>query len=256
MRVGELCAGRLALDGAQVSVGDPAILRALTDNSRRPTVPNASLSQSVLEAQPEACLLDEDLFIECLRSSRRGAADSPSGMTADNLQPVLDTERDSSLFFRFATVLARGQAPVAAVEGVRMGRITALRKADGGVRGIVVGDILPRWVAKQMSASVEATTTPFQCTLTTKVDCESVTHVLQSLTDQDERATIVSIDGVGAYDLISLNARWKVWPQSQKATSCCHSCDIFTDPRQYIWEDDTGETHWIPQGEGVHNATP
>ena len=31
-------------------------------------------------------------------------------------------------------------------------------------------------------------------------------HILQTLTDVDERATIVSIDGIGAYDLISRNA--------------------------------------------------
>ena len=119
-------------------------------------------------------------------------------MTADHLQLVLDTERDSSLFIRFATVLARGQAPVAAVEGVRMGRITALRKADGGVRVIVVGG-----VAKQIA--IGSRETPFQCTLTTKAGCESVTHILQSLTDQYERASIVSIDEVGAYDFISGN---------------------------------------------------
>ena len=122
-------------------------------------------------------------------------------MTADHLQPLLDTGRDTSLLFRFVSVLARGQAPDAAVDGVR-GRITALQKPDGGVRGIVVGDILRRLVArtmaKQMAARVEAATAPFQYALTTKAGCESVAHILQSLTDQDERATIVSIDGVGA----------------------------------------------------------
>ena len=105
-------------------------------------------------------------------STRRGAATGPSGMTADHLQPVLDTARDTSLFLHFATVLARGQAPVAAVEGVRMGRITALKKPGGGIWGIVIGDILRRLVArtmaKQMAARVEAATATFQYALTTK----------------------------------------------------------------------------------------
>ena len=73
----------------------------------------------------------------------------------------------------------------------------------------MVGDILKRLVArtmKQMAARVEAATAPFQCALTTEAGCESVAHILQSLTDQDERATIVSIDGVGAYNFISRNA--------------------------------------------------
>ena len=85
-------------------------------------------------------------------------------MTVDHLQPVLDTVRDISLFFQFATALAGGQA-LAAVEGVRMGRITALKKPNGGIRGIVVGDILRRLVvrtmAKQMAARVEGATAPF-----------------------------------------------------------------------------------------------
>ena len=88
-----------------------------------------------------------------------------------------------------------------------MGRITALRKPAGGVRGIIVGDVLRRLVArtmaKQMAVRVEKATAPHQYALTTKAGCESVAHILQSMTDQDERATIVSIDGVGAYDLIS-----------------------------------------------------
>ena len=74
VQMGELSAGRLALDGAQVAGGDHATLQALTDQRRRPAVPRAPLSQSILEAQPEAFSLDEGLFVQSLRSSRRGAA--------------------------------------------------------------------------------------------------------------------------------------------------------------------------------------
>ena len=35
-------------------------------------------------------------------------------------------KKDTSLFFQFATVLAQGQAPIAVVEGIRMGRIIVL----------------------------------------------------------------------------------------------------------------------------------
>ena len=36
--------------------------------------------------------------------------------------------------------------------------------------------------------------------------CECIAHIVQSPTDLDSNATIVSIDGVGAYDLISRNS--------------------------------------------------
>ena len=91
-----------------------------------------------------------------------------------------------------------------------MGRITALSKPDGGVRGITVGDILrrlvSRTVAQQCSKRVEIATAPSQHALSTHVACECIAHVVQTLTGIDEEATVVSIDGVGAFDLISRNA--------------------------------------------------
>ena len=44
---------------------------------------------------------------------------------------------------------------------------------------------------------------PFQCALTTKAGGECVAHAIQSLTDLDSRATVLSIDGIGAFDMIS-----------------------------------------------------
>ena len=51
--------------------------------------------------------------------------------------------------------------------------------------------------------SCEIATAPFQHALRTRAGCECVSHVLQTLTDLDELATILSADGVGAFDLIS-----------------------------------------------------
>ena len=66
VQMGELSAGSLALDGAQVADGNQATLKALTDTRRRPTVPRAPLSQFVLESQPEVFSLDEGLFVQSL----------------------------------------------------------------------------------------------------------------------------------------------------------------------------------------------
>ena len=102
------------------------------------------------------------------------------------------------------------RVPEEIIEAIRLGRLTALSKPDGGVRGIVVGDILRRMVArtlaKQISKKVEEATAPFQYALSTKAGCECVAHILQSLTDLSPDVTITSIDGVGAHDLISRNA--------------------------------------------------
>ena len=50
--------------------------------------------------------------------------------------------------------LAVGDIPEEVVDGIRFGRLTALAKPDGGMRGIVVGDIVRRLVARTMAKQV------------------------------------------------------------------------------------------------------
>ena len=70
---------------------------------------------------------------------------------------------------------------------------------DGGVRGIVVGDVVFRLITKTMSdqmvAWFETATKPSQCAFATRVGCESIAHIAHSATDNDARATVLSIDG-------------------------------------------------------------
>ena len=93
---------------------------------------------------------------------------------------------------------------------VKMGRLTALSKLDGCVRGIVAGDVFRRLVARtmaqQLSTAVSAATGPHQYALSAHAWCECIAHALQGLTEMDPRATVTSIDGVSAFDLISRGA--------------------------------------------------
>ena len=85
-----------------------------------------------------------------------------------------------------------------------------MSKPDGGVRGIVVGDILRRLVsrtiAQQLATTVEKATAPYQYALSTRAGCECIAHALQGLTELNPEATVTSIDGIGAFDLISREA--------------------------------------------------
>ena len=183
-----------------VGTGNLATLGMLTDPTRRPPVARRALSPEVL---------DPVEFLTCLRQSRRGAAAGPSGMTSDHLFPVLENEGDSQRVVEVAFLLAVGRVPEEIIEVLRLGHLMALSKFDGGVGGIVVGDILRRMartIAKQIAKQVEAATAPFQYALSTKAGCECVAHMLQSLTDLNPEVTVTSIDGVGAYDLISRSA--------------------------------------------------
>ena len=60
-------------------------------------------------------------------------------MTTEHLRVLFESRRCQGLFFKLAERLARADVPDAIISVVRMGRMTAVRKADGGVRGIVAG---------------------------------------------------------------------------------------------------------------------
>ena len=83
----------------------------------------------------------------------------------------------------------------------------ALAKPDGGVRGIVARDVIRRLTARTMAQhlgkAVEACTAPFQYALSTKAGCECIPHTLQALCELNPEATVISVDGISAFDLVS-----------------------------------------------------
>ena len=186
----KVSAGRHALDGAPVAPGTQDTLNQLR---RRPQVPREPVPPELMRSE-NLFTLDHDLFTKNLKCARRGAAGGLSGMTACQ---NLDNTRDTELFCQVGEHLARGEIPGDVLHAIRMGRMTALQKASGGVRGIVAGDMVRRLVAKtiaqQTRAPVEVATAPFQYALSTRAGRECVAHALQALTDADPRATILSV---------------------------------------------------------------
>ena len=133
--------------------------------------------------------------------------------------------------------------------------MTALQKPGGGVRGIVAGDVVRRLVARtisqQLSSAVESATAPFQYALSTRAGCECVAHALQASGEVDERATIMSIDGTRAHDLISRRAMLSGLAQIEGGREVPPFVKLFYGaPSQYWWEDEAGVVLEIDQGEG------
>ena len=86
-------------------------------------------------------------------------------MTVEHFRPMLESGPDTELLATFADTFAKGEVPQEIVNALRMGRMTVLRKPDGGVRGIVVGDVfrhlVSRTLAKQFSQQGEDARAPF-----------------------------------------------------------------------------------------------
>ena len=155
-----------------VAPGTRATLGALQDLERRLPLLRDPSPPDILNVNPvEQFSLDTAVFTSNIGSARRGAAGGPSGMTAEHLRLVLESVPDTAAFHR-AQDLARAEIPPDVVALLRMGRLTALQKPGGGVRGIVCGDLVRRLVARsiaqQISSAVAEATSPFQYALTTK----------------------------------------------------------------------------------------
>ena len=80
-----------------------------------------------------------------------------------------------------------------------------------------------------------------------------VAHVVQSLTSMDSSATILSIDGVGAYDFIS---RRTMFQGDNGDQLILFIRQFYEEPSTFVWEDKLGEVHTIRQGEGVRTRRP
>ena len=82
-------------------------------------------------------------------------------MTSEQLRPLLDNPHDMKRFWRMGQELVRAETLYVVVDAIRLGRITALSKFSGGVRGIVSGDTNHRLVARTVAhPEVEKATAP------------------------------------------------------------------------------------------------
>ena len=83
-------------------------------------------------------------------------------------------------------------------------RLTALVKPTGSTRGIATGTtfrrLVARTLARQFGPAFEQACAPHQFALSTRAGTDCVGHLVRFLTDSSPTATLLSIDGVGAFD--------------------------------------------------------
>ena len=131
-------------------------------------------------------------------------------MRYEHLRVLIEDDNLWELFADLAQDFARANVPGDIMQALRLGRMTALRKDDDGVRGIVAGSVLRRLVckalAKQFSDDIMSRTSPFQFALQTKAGTDALAHVLRFLTDADDQSVLVCLDGIGAFGHVKRSA--------------------------------------------------
>ena len=262
VRLGEASRGRAVLTSSALAPGSAATLAELRDPERRPQRQRQALPEEVVSFHPQAAVqLQPQRLIDNLRGARRGSAGGPSGITAEHLQVLLDDEVATGRFVNAAEQVARADLPGDVVEALLLGRLTALRKPNGKVRGIVTGDAVRRLVgrtlAQQHSRAFDAACAPFQFALSTRAGTDAVAHMLRAATDASWQRTVVSVDGVGAFDHIL---------RSQMLGGLASNPDLapllpfarmaYGRMSTYVWYDDEGTCHEVQQAEGGEQGDP
>ena len=140
-------------------------------------------------------------------------------------------------------------------------RLTALTKPDGGIRGIATGCELRRLVARilarQCMKEFESECAPFQYALSTRAGSYCVEHLLRAATDADPQATILSVDGVGAYDHVlrfTMLERLMHMPTAQAMLPFVRLS--YGTPSRYSWVDADGRQRFVTQAEGGEQGDP
>ena len=118
----------------------------------------------------------------------------------------------------------------------------------------MAGDVVRRLVARtiaiaqQLGIAVEGATAPFQYALATRAGTECIAHALQALSEVDPESTVLSIDGISAYDLISRRVMLSTLARVEGGGQVLPFVKLFYDaPSQYWWEDEVQE---VDQGDG------
>ncbi|OLP76330.1 132 kDa protein [Symbiodinium microadriaticum] len=192
----------------------------------------------------------------------RGAAAGPSGATNEHLRILLDDEGDTQLLHCAACRLAHADLPPPVLAALRIGRMTALQKPNGrGIRALVVGDVLRRLVGRALAQAFaphfQRACLPHQFGLSTRAGTEALARVLRAATELDPRATVLSVDAVGAFDHVSREAMLSALLRHPDLRPLVpFARQFYGTPSSYTWTDDSGRSHVIAQGEGGEQGDP
>ena len=137
--------------------------------------------------------------------------------------------------------------------------LVALSQPVGGVGALVMGDVNRRLVyvnrrlvsrtcAQQTAVAFQSVCAPFQHALSTK---------LRMAKDLEPCTTVLSVDGVGVYDHISLAAVFEGWRRDERLESLIPYVRLFHGSQSMcLFYDAAGEAHVVEQTEGVSKGTP
>ena len=262
VQLGQLRRGRQALTAPALAPKTEETFTQLTDPARRPPTLTAPLPDGVSSLRPQAPIqLDRALFASSARSLGKGLAKDALGTSNEHVKVMLDDPVTTDMWCNAAAQLARGEVPEPVARGIAIGRMTALDKGEGKVRGIVTGNCFRRLVAKtlakQLASQIEEATAPFQFALSARAGTDALGHLLRATSGLDPDAVIIAIDGVGAFDHILRREIFNGLLDDPSLSPLVPFVRLFYgEPSEYLWEDSDGNARPVQQGEGGEQGDP
>ena len=260
VRLGEVSRARQCLVGAALAPGTEETLAEM--QNKRPQVVFRELTEEVLNYELDVRVtLDRKLLLQSLRTAPRGSSPGPGGFTYEHARVLLDDSDTFDLLVEALNSLARGAVPVDVSAALMRARLTALSKPDGGVRGIATGTTLRRLVgrtlAKQFAKAFEAECSPFQYALSARAGTDCVGHMIRAITDSDPTATVLKVDGIGAYDHVSRAAMLQRLVNMEEGRAILPFVRLsYGSPSSYQWFNEDGECRTVTQVEGGEQGDP
>ena len=228
---------------------------------RRSEERESSIPEEVQDFVPEhRLILDASKFAKCLQTAPSGCSPGPGGCTNEILKVCLEDSETLELLTSAAEDFARATVPREVSECFMLATMTALRKRDGSVRGIATGTSFRRLVAKtlarQFAHEVEAACAPFQFALSTRAGTDCLGHAVRAATEANPQATVLTIDGVGAYDHVHRSAMMVKLLEIPGLRGLLPFVRSTYGQPCYKWTDAKGVRHDIHQHEGGEQGDP
>ena len=256
--LGEITRARQCLTGAPLAPGFDDTLNEL--QRKRPQKVVRELPGHVRALVLETPLVvSKEILLKSLKSSPRGSSPGPGGCTYEHLKVLMDDVDTFELLCEAVTSLAQARVPASMSKALTMARLTAFTKKDGGVRRIATGCSLRRLkaqtLAKQFAKDFESDRSSTRCPPERALIAWAICCVQPPM--PIPTPTVLSVDGVGAYDHVLRAAMLGRLARMPNAKALLPFLLLsYSALSTYDWFDDEGERKTVTQAEGGEQGDP
>ena len=254
IKLGELSRARRRLEFLGLAPGDARTRAELLDTDLRP-IDRAPLPEELDAFVGPTLKLDASKLLASLKSAGRSSAPDLGGTRYEHLRVLIEDDEVWPLVVALCQAVASADVPEPVAAALALGRMTALQKANGKVRGIVVGNtirrLVCRTVARQFADELQSATAPFQFALQTRAGTDALGHALRTISELFPESVITSIDGIGAFDHVQRAAMFRELLEVPALHALVPLVRMFyARTSRFLWTDAENVTWPIEQGEG------